>query len=177
MPESKLTKGLFFNEDLWVVSLITTSVRASNGFTGHSALMVEGVRSSRDSRLFSSEQLIGFYDIQADLLGGSRSHGVIGEVRIEETEDYTKEDYTIYKPRSARAPAKLVEQMIQSIKNDQERIKHGEQIKFSIWGNCSILGKLGEGINCTNWCCKKLEIAGIGNGYGKKPKKPSCIIL
>lgn len=191
MPKSRVNEKKTYNENTWVVSVLTTNGK----LPGHSILVVEGIKiipTNTFATLF-----MGQYDIAAeeDEQQSNKLNylGHITEVKVREPQDpqevsrfenYAKK-YKNYRSRSWNIHPQDAENMIRSIKEDAAICKQaangdGEYPRYQLFGSNHPLSDLNMGDNCTSWCMAKLKVGGIDLDVLSKPIKltstSSCVM-
>lgn len=187
--KSRFNPEIEFNEKQWIISVINTGNGTIGKLTGHSAIIVEGVESKAPS--FHSKLFVGFYDIRAALYDEPSSSidinpkGYISSITTDEQDDYRAGlDYSKFQAVSAAVDVVKAKAMIASIKDDYLITDNankgiGKHLPYQFVGMDAIFSNADAGHNCASWCADKLEIAGIGNGSGKKPEMlagGSCVL-
>lgn len=166
MRKSQVNARFEFDEDIWVVSVLNTG--AATG--GHAILVVEGMQ--------AAQLFVGQYDIRAQ---GSPAPGssvnIIGQINnvfIRESNNYSYPGgYQKLSSQSFTMDARCFPDLKASILADKDitdkaNTSGSGHIKYELVGSKGVLhalfGSDYGGINCAEWCQRKLKVIGLDAG-------------
>lgn len=176
MPKSTIDPNFEFNENRWVVSILSTCPRKHT----YNLIVVEGVKPVTNSS-FQGGKFIGQYSIGLAFLeesGTTHSNGLTPKIQVLEGNTYPRV-YSQYPARTYYVDPNKAELMISSIKNEQ-KIPLPPGINNDSFPFNQYLGpklfQLTKSIERyqRNWCTQKIAIAGIDN---KSVPKPQCSLI
>jgi hypothetical protein len=170
MRQSQVNLDFEFSEEIYTVSILNINTGGGlQTLMGHSTLVVEGLKSSVGASIATRELFVGQYDLLGD-----NENNVVTQIRVFEQNDYQR-TYSNFPSASYYVKPEQVAVMIQSIKDDAERINGGEEMPFELVQ----LSRDGGSYNCTKWCYEKLELCGVDVAGKPKPKiaAGNCLLM
>lgn len=166
---SRVNSQFVATQDNWVVSLFNTGA----AYAGHAMLVVEGV--DENYGLFVGQYEVSRKFVETETLSDlvqktiGNSQGFIYTIRVIEGDTYTNpQDYSTFSSRSWYAKPEAIKYMIQSIKDQKEKIEEAKKNNqplpdlYQAAGSYRwwFLGGNG-GESCLTWAEKKLRLADI----------------